>query len=132
MTTEATQTPESENAQAEPLDPGSDEAAIAALLAKDTDEPNPEDEPEAEPEAELDEEPAEDEPKDELVEVEGEDGKTYKVPPEVQKAMLRQADYSRKMSAVQAQEKQATQTKETADRLLAGAEKYAEALSEVS
>lgn len=133
MSEDNTQTPANENAEAETHEQGSDDAAVAALIKNQLteDAPEPDDEPKEEAEAEADEgEPDEAEPEEELVEVEAE-GKTYKVAPEVQKAMLRQADYSRKMSAVQATEKVVAQQKETVDRLLEGAEKYAEALAEV-
>ena len=129
--------PGTENAQAETLETGSEEAALAAMLKDEQpeqteDAAKPDDEPEADPDAEPDEgEPAEEEPGDELVEVEHE-GKTYKVAPEVQKAMLRQADYSRNMNAVTAEKKVVAQQKETADRLIEGAQKYAEALAEVN
>jgi hypothetical protein len=133
-----TQTPTNENASAEPQETGSDEAAVAALMGKvEPEEPKeteteaaPADEPETESDAEPDTgETEEEEATDELVEAELE-GKTYKVAPEVEKALLRQADYSRKMNAVAVEQKLVTQQKETADRLLEGAEKYAEVLAE--
>lgn len=77
--------------------------------------------------ADTDEDTAE---TDGLVEAEYE-GKTYKVPPELQKALLRQADYSRNMNEVKAKEKVYTQRLEQADALIAGAESHAKALAEV-
>ena len=126
--------------QADPVsaERGSDDEAIAALTQRDTqgqapetDEPEPADDAadgadpeaeEAEPEAEPDAE--------ELVEVEI-GGKTFEVAPEVQKAVLRQADYSRKMNEVGALEKAYEAKIEAADSLAASAEKRGEALATV-
>ena len=129
---EATPNPELENAIAEPQGQGSEDEAVAALLKKDGIDAA---EPENEPAAESDEEPAEGEPAAEeateaLVEAELE-GKTYKVAPEVEKALLRQADYSRKMNEVGTKDKALTQRLEQAEKLVQGAEKYAEVLSQV-
>jgi hypothetical protein len=66
-----------------------------------------------------------------LAEVEFE-GKTYKVPPELEKALLRQSDYSRKMNEVATKEKVYTQRIEQAETLVQGAEKLATALAEVN
>ena len=65
-----------------------------------------------------------------LVETEYE-GKTYKVPPELQKALLRQADYSRNMNEVKAKERVYTQRLEQAEALIEGAESHAKALAQV-
>ena len=65
-----------------------------------------------------------------LVETEYE-GKTYKVPPELQKALLRQADYSRNMNEVKAKERVYTQRLEQAESLIEGAESHAKALAQV-
>lgn len=129
---EATPTPELENAIAEPQGQGSEDEAVSALLKKDGIDPA---EPENEPVAESDEEPVEGEPAAEekteaLVEAELE-GKTYKVAPEVEKALLRQADYSRHMNEVSKKDKALTQRLEQAEKLVQGAEKYAEVLSEI-
>lgn len=92
----------------------------------------PDDEPQATDEAEPDEGDPEEsaEPVETLVEAEYE-GKTYKVPPELQKALLRQSDYSRKMNEVGAKAKDYTQRIEQAERLAEGAEKYAKVLAKV-
>ena len=102
-------------------------------------------EDEADTEAEADTETQDDDPNaegdeadsdedtdetDGLVEAEYE-GKTYKVPPELQKALLRQADYSRNMNEVKAQERVYTQRLEQAEALIEGAESHAKALAEV-
>ncbi len=135
MASDSTQTPANENAKAEPQEQGSDMDAAAAAFATTLEEQKdtpPEDEPEADADAEPDEGETDDaESEDALVEVEIE-GKTYKVPPEVQKATLRQADYSRQMNAVAAEKKALAQQKETAEQLLEGADKFAKALAEVN
>jgi hypothetical protein len=118
-----------------------------AKIVEPTDEPveeareeEAEDEPEAEKaseEADSEEEPSDGEPDAdteddaELIEVELGD-KTFKVAPEVQKAMLRQADYSRKMNEVGAKEKVLAQQLEVVETLHAGAEKYAKAMAQVN
>lgn len=118
-------------------DAGSEDAAAAAFEQR-VQQPNQD---EAEPDAEPGDEPAEeveetDEPEadadaaEELEEVEYE-GKTYKVPPELQKALLRQADYSRNMNEVGAQKKALTEKLEVAERYAQGAEKFAEVLADV-
>jgi hypothetical protein len=115
-------------------------AAFAALEAKKTGEtaeeaktedPEPADEAaEAEePEAEQ-AEPEPEAPAEELTEVEI-GGKTYKVAPEVEKAILRQADYSRKMNEVGAKAKAFDERMVVAEELASGAEKRAEALADV-
>jgi hypothetical protein len=137
MTTE-TQNPNPEAATVEAM--GSEEAAIRALsqpvFGQQTAEPQPEpddDEPkeettEDEPKGEADEV----EPKTgELVEVEYE-GKLYEVPEVIEKALLRQSDYSRKMNEVSETEKTAKVRIEQADKLISGAEKFAEVLAEVN
>lgn len=128
------------NAQASPVNEptGSDDEAIAAFerLGESTDEPqtkepDPADEPEDDAETEADEaDPDEAETEEELVEVEA-DGKTYKVPEAVQKAMLRQSDYSRKMNEVSAKEKTLSERLETIEAVQDIAEKRAEALAQV-
>lgn len=84
----------------------SPEDRLASLLGADdeaeqeVDEATPEaDESEAEQETEADEEEAKDEPEDEAEEVEFE-GKAYKVPAEIKRALLRQEDYTRKTQEV--------------------------------
>lgn len=134
----ATQTLE---AQAAPVNEptGSEDEAAAAFAAHDQAEEvtnQDEAEPDDEPTADADEEPsdgepeADDEPKEELVEVEFE-GKTYEVAPELQKGLMRQADYSRKMNEVGATQKAYAQQLEHAEKLVEGAEKFADALAEV-
>lgn len=118
---------------------GSEDEAVAAFEARDTtpadeadkQDPKPADEPaeDADPEAEQ-ADPEEAPEAEELAEVEI-GGKTYKVPPEVEKAVLRQADYSRKMNEVGAKEKEYTQRLEVVQGLEEAAEKRAEALAEV-
>jgi len=128
--------PATENATAEPHDPEGIDAAAAAFAQADAQpeaeqDDSPADEPadsddteatEADPEAEEDAEA--------LAEVEYE-GKTYKVPPELEKAILRQSDYSRAMNEVSAKEKAYTQRLEQIETITEGADKYAEALSGV-
>ena len=107
---ETVPTPSTENAQAEPWEKGSDEEALAALTAQTaqaveqptTEEAKPDDEPAKDPEQEAEPaDPADGDDAEQLVEVTLE-GKTFNVAPEVEKAMLRQADYSRKMNEVSA------------------------------
>lgn len=135
---ETVPTPSTENAQAETWEKGSDEEALAALTAQTaqaevqptTEEAEPDDEPAEESEEEAEQaDPADDDNAEQLVEVKLE-GKTFSVAPEVEKAMLRQSDYSRKMNEVGAKEKAATQRIEVADKLVQGAEKYAEVLAQ--
>lgn len=92
-------------------------------------EPDPE--PEGESDTEADEaEPEAEEPTEELAEVEYE-GKTYKVPPELEKALLRQSDYSRKMNEASATEKAYKARLETLEGIEQVAEKRAEVLAEI-
>jgi hypothetical protein len=129
--------PSDENALAEPLSPEAmEDAAAAAFAAKfeadEAKQPEAADKPETDAEPEADEaDPEEAEETDELVEQEFE-GKTYKVAPEVAKAMLRQADYSRNMNAVTAEKKAAAAQLEKAEKLIEGAEKYAEVKATVN
>lgn len=118
---------------------GSEDEAAAAFAARDTgaspepetEDPAPADEPDEDAETEADEADPDEAPEaEELAEVEL-GGKTYKVPPEVEKAVLRQADYSRKMNEVGAKEKVYTERIEQADLMLSGAEERAEALAKV-
>lgn len=140
MTTE-TQNPQSQADQVSEHT-GSEEEAAAAFAAKDGvpqeqeseehDEADPDDEPkddEGEEPGDGETEP-EDDPKEKLVEVEFE-GKTYEVPEELQKGLMRQSDYSRKMNEVGEKEKAYTQRMEQAEKLVEGAEKFADALAEV-
>lgn len=127
--------PETLEAAADPADPEGLDAAAEAFAKKAQPEEN-----EAEAESESEEasdnteadeaEPEADESEEPLVELEI-DGKTYQVPEELQKGYLRQSDYSRKMNEVSAKEKVFTERIEQADRLVEGAEKYAESLSTV-
>ena len=118
-------------------DAGSEEAAINAFEKREQPQPTPDEaDPENEPSDDTDEEPSDGEPedepdaKDELVEAEFE-GKTYKVAPELQKALLRQSDYSRSMNEVSAQKKTYADRIEVAETYIKGAEKYAEVLADV-
>jgi len=125
---------------------GSEDAAIAAFNARrapkkdaadpdgeseeTTSEAEPDPEPEESDETEPDEGESEsDDDAESLVEAEYE-GKTYKVAPELQKALLRQSDYSRKMNEVGAKDKALTQRLELADAMAQGAQELAEALAE--
>lgn len=68
----------------------------------------------------------------ETIELEGISLEVTKEQAEVlQKAALRQADYSRKMNEVSAKEKAAVQRLEQAERLAGGVEKYAEAMASI-
>jgi hypothetical protein len=130
------------DAQADPVNEptGSEDEAAAAFAARDntpvgeepaSEDPKPADEPAEDAEPEADEADPDDAPEaDALVEVEFE-GKTYSVPPEVEKALLRQSDYSRKMNEVGAKEKAYTARIAQADELVAAAEQRAEALASV-
>jgi hypothetical protein len=136
-------TPETQNPQGETDDPGSLDAAAAAFAARTEQQPQEEAAPnpteEAEPDPESADEPAEEaeeadpeagDDAGELVEVEIE-GKTYKVPPELQKGYLRQSDYSRRMNEVGEKEKAYTQRLELIEGIEAAAEQRAEALAQV-
>lgn len=135
--------PQSVEATADPHEAEGIDAAAAAFAAMG-EEPNQESdtqteqqaEPDPEPEGESDTEaeqadPDADEPTDELAEVEYE-GKTYKVPPELEKALLRQADYSRRMNEVSANEKAYTQRLESIEGMEQAAELRAKHLAEVA
>lgn len=128
---------------------GSEDEAVNALMKREAQQGQAEDQSEASSEAEADPETLTDEPENEadaetdegdpedaedegeLVEVEYE-GKAFKVPPELKDAVLRKADYSRNMQEVSAQRKEVAQRIESADKLIEGAEKYAEVLAQVS
>lgn len=129
--------PGAQEATADPVNAEGLDAAEAAF-AQLGQTPQPEDnqaEPDPEPEGDADTEaeeadPDAAEPAEELAEVEFE-GKTYKVPQELEKALLRQSDYSRAMNEVTAKEKTYTQRLEQIEAITEGADKYAEALSGV-
>lgn len=104
------------------------EASADAETEADTEIEPQEDDPDAEAsDSDSDEDTAE---PDELVEVEYE-GKQYKLPPELQKAVLRQADYSRNMNEVGQTKKVLAQRAEFVEAALEGAAKKAEALASV-
>lgn len=131
------QTPDTQADPVSELTGSEDEAANAFEQRIAPQEPTKEEaEPDGEPEDTTDEEASDGEPEDDgdpteqLAEVEYE-GKTYNVPPELQKALLRQADYSRAMNAVSAQAKTYTERIEAAEHYVQGAEKYAEVLADV-
>lgn len=116
---------------------GSEDEAIAlfnqrAQSKPEEDAETPDDQrAEADPEEAEEADPAEDEAKPEaLTEVEYE-GKTYKVAPELQKALLRQSDYSRKMNELGTTQKDYAQRIERADALINGAGEYAKAMAKV-
>lgn len=129
--------PQTENAQAEPHDAeGIDAAAEAfAQLGAQPEQPEEKAKPDPEPEGEADTDaeeadPEADEPTEQLAEVEYE-GKTYQVPPELEKALLRQSDYSRRMNEVSAKEKTYEQRLAAIDGIEKAAEARAEVLAEV-
>lgn len=118
--------PENQEAAADLGDAEGLDAAALAFAQQSGDVPNTDPEPESDPEPEAEEaEPAEEETRGELKEVEYE-GKTYEVPPELEKALLRQSDYSRRMNEVGAKEK----AYETRLELIEGMEKVAEKRAE--
>lgn len=131
------QTPDTQADPVSELTGSEDEAANAFEQRITPNQPTTEEaEPDGEPDDTTDEEASDGEPEDdgeatdELAEVEYE-GKTYNVPPELQKALLRQADYSRKMNEVSAKEKVYSERMSAAEHYVQGAEKYAEVLAEV-
>jgi hypothetical protein len=139
------QNPQNPTAEATTDDTGSLDAAALAFEQKraevvpgqEQDAVPQEDAGAVEPDAEAsDGEPDEatDTPTAELVEVEY-DGITLSVAAEkaeaIQKALLRQADYSRKMNEVSAKEKAYTQKLEEAERFAEGVQQHAEALATV-
>lgn len=137
MSVEGTPNPD---VQANPVSEltGSEDEAAAAFAQRDTqgdepntDEPEPADDAAEDADTEADKADPDAEPEaDELVEVEI-DGKTYEVPVAVQKNVLRQADYSRRMNEVGALEKSFQAKLETIEALTESAEKRGEALAAV-
>ena len=134
------QTPQSPTDTA-PDDVGSLDAAARAFELREQAPEQSEAEPdtdtedsEADPNAEADDGETDEDTEQELSEVVVE-GVTLSLPKDqaeaIQKATLRQADYSRKMNEVSAQEKKATQTLEHAEKMRAGAEKFADVLAGV-
>lgn len=136
MTQEQTQT---EAPATDTPEDGSLDAAALAFETREAPQGDTEASSEAtEAEADPDAEPAEGESDedtgaDETAELEFE-GKTLTVPkelaPELQKALLRQSDYSRKMNEVAEQGKKLSQRLETAESMVAAAEKLADAKAE--
>lgn len=131
-----------QQAEGQTAERGSEAEALNALMEREKAPSQPEatETPADEPEAESDEEPAQgetDEPEEagELVEVEY-GGHKLKLPAEaaaeLEKGVLRQADYSRKMNEVGAAEKTAKAQAELATHLVQGAEKFAAVLAEVN
>lgn len=118
-------------------DAGSDDEAIAAFNQRAGSQAteDPSDEPSDEPSEANAEEAEEADPEadaaaeDALVEVTFE-GKTYSVPPAIEKSLLRQADYSRQSQAVAEAKKDYAQRIESATKLIEGAEKFAEVIAE--
>ncbi|MES2958464.1 MAG: hypothetical protein V4792_09760 [Pseudomonadota bacterium] len=143
MSLEATPNPEGQADTVSDLT-GSEDEAIAAFNKRaqpadqatnpgdePEDQPDPADEPDADADTEADEADPDAEPEaDELVEVEI-GGKTFKVPAEVEKAVLRQSDYSRKMNEVGAKEKAFTERLELIDDMEKTAEKRVEHMAEI-
>jgi hypothetical protein len=134
---DANPNPSQENASAEPqdtegLDAATDAFAQQGQQPEDADDPahEPDDEAEPDAEGETDADPEDAEPEEELAEVEIA-GKTYKVPKELQKGYLRQADYSRQMNEVAAEKKAYTERLAQVDAVAEGASKLAESLAVV-
>ena len=135
MTQEVETQTQPEEATGPTFEAGSEDDAVNALNKRDAEANQDPETPEDEPESEADEEPSDGEPdeaetEEELAEVEYE-GKTYKVPPELEKAVLRQADYSRKMNEVSAKEKDYTQRLEQIETLDQTVEKRVEVMAEI-
>lgn len=133
---DANPNPDQENASAEPQDSEGLDAATDAFAQQgqpeEADEPahEPDDDAEPDAEGETDADPEDAEPEEELAEVEI-SGKTYKVPKELQKGYLRQADYSRQMNEVAAEKKTYTERLAQVDAVAEGASKLAESLAVV-
>jgi hypothetical protein len=134
---DANPNPGQENASAEPHDTEGLDAATDAFAQQGqpedkADDPahEPDDEAETDAEGETDADPEDAEPEEELAEVEI-SGKTYKVPKELQKGYLRQADYSRQMNEVQAEKKAYAERLAQVDAVAEGATKLAESLAVV-
>jgi hypothetical protein len=127
---------ETQNPQEPPAtgdtEPGSEEAALQALsqLGGEAEEPEPKESPATEEGADAEEaEPDESEETGEpegLIRVEYE-GEEFEVPPKIKDALLRQADYSRKMNEVGGTEKRAKATLERAELITASVDRVAEA-----
>lgn len=123
--------PVQEEASGPTFEQGSEEAAIQALSQRNSEAQQDAETPTDEPSDEAEAEPSNGEP-DEADDAEGQlaeveyEGKTYKVPPELEKAILRQSDYSRKMGVVAEQEKDYKQRIETATLLIEAADKLAD------
>ena len=120
-----------------PEDTGSLDAAARAFEQREEAEATPEADAEgseADPDAEASDGDSEEDTEQELAEVTVE-GVTLSLPKDqaeaIQKATLRQADYSRKMNEVSAKEKQATQLLDTAEKMRQGAEKFADVLANI-
>ena len=122
---------------AAPEDTGSLDAAARAFEQREEAEAQPEadaEDSEADPDAEASDGDSDEDTEQELSEVVVE-GVTLSLPKDqaeaIQKATLRQADYSRKMNEVSAKEKQATQLLDTAEKMRQGAEKFADVLANI-
>ena len=122
---------------AAPEDTGSLDAAARAFEQREEAEAQPEadaEDSEADPDAEASDGDSDEDTEQELAEVVVE-GVTLSLPKDqaeaIQKATLRQADYSRKMNEVSAKEKQATQLLDTAEKMRQGAEKFADVLANI-
>jgi len=130
------QTPDTQTTTA-PEDTGSLDAAARAFEQREEAEAAPEavaEDSEADPDAEASDGDSDEDTEQELSEVVVE-GVTLSLPKDqaeaIQKATLRQADYSRKMNEVSAKEKQATQLLDTAEKMRQGAEKFADVLANI-
>jgi hypothetical protein len=120
-----------------PEDTGSLDAAARAFEQREEAEAEPEADAEgseADPDAEASDGDSDEDTEQELTDVTVE-GVTLSLPKDqaeaIQKATLRQADYSRKMNEVSAKEKQATQLLDTAEKMRQGAEKFADVLANI-
>jgi hypothetical protein len=120
-----------------PEDTGSLDAAARAFEQREEAEATPEanaEDSEADPDAEASDGDSDEDTEPELTDVTVE-GVTLSLPKDqaeaIQKATLRQADYSRKMNEVSAKEKQAAQLLDTAEKMRQGAEKFADVLANI-
>lgn len=133
-----TQTQEAQRAPNEATaDSGSEDEAIALFnqRAQSQATEDPDDVPTDDP-SEVDPQEADEADPDEPTDAEGKlvevtfEGKAYRLPPEIEKSLLRQADYSRQSQAVAESKKDYAQRIESANKLIEGAEKFAEVIAE--
>ena len=120
-----------------PEDTGSLDAAARAFEQREEAEATPEadaEDSDVDPDSEASDGDSDEDTEQELAEVVVE-GVKLSLPKDqaeaIQKATLRQADYSRKMNEVSAKEKQATQLLDTAEKMRQGADKFADVLANI-